>query len=148
MVASPDTRAARGLSLVAALYLAFAPVSGLVVCHEPDGSANVELANADLRCTGCDERPQCGHDSPHDAACSAIDECPCVDVLLTPDRDSSNVPSEKSVKEVASAPLVAIVPSSIDPKLPRFDGRLGRREIREPRPPPGFLHLRSVVLVV
>jgi hypothetical protein len=138
-------RAARWLSLVAALYLALAPVNGLVVCHEPDGSANVELANAELRCTGCDDRPLCGHDADHVPACAELRECPCVDVPLTPDHDSSSVPP---AKHVASAPLVAIAPSPFEPFVPRIDAFLGRCELRQPRPPPGFLHLRSVVLVV
>jgi hypothetical protein len=145
MVAPPDDRAARWLSLVAALYLALVPMNGLVVCHDPDGAANLELAAADQRCTGCDEHAPAHHPSRHAPSCSDHRECPCVDAVVTPDHDAAGAPP---AKQGASAPLVALAPVAIAPPLLAIDAASGRCEAPRPRPPPGILLIRSVVLVL
>ena len=138
-------RAATWTALLAALYLALAPVNGFVVCHEPDGSVSLELATAEQRCAGCDDRPTDRHGARHDPICTDHRRCPCVDVPLTPDGDPARVaPAER---HAAPSPC-AIAPDPARPFDLRSEFVRSRREGPPPRPPPGMPQLRSIVLVV
>lgn len=146
MVASPALPAVRWLSLVAALYLAFAPLNGFVVCHEPDGAVHVELATSEQRCAGCDDREQERREPCRTPSCSRDHrDCPCVDVPLTLD---GVVARTDSSRHEESAPLVALAPASSLPLPFAVESAPRAIEVVPPAPPPGLRHLRSVVLVV
>jgi hypothetical protein len=124
--------------LVAYLLTAVAPIQGLVLCLEPDGTVAIETAaDAD----GCEP---CGGGSSEPEGVW-VAGCPCVDIPL-PSR-SGEPEAKPKAGDLAQVPSAAVPAASLPAAafgLAR--GSLAARAL--PRPPPGLALIQTVVLRV
>lgn len=152
------------LCLAAALWMGLAPAQTFVLCLEPDGSMDLELA-VDGRCTGCGVSCRavmpksatcqdggttcveegCAPPTSHGQAAAAVDDgCPCIDLVLptTGDDRIQPKPSQPDADHpVACAPAI---------DMAQGWPPAGARSCVTPaeRPPPALALLRSVVLLI
>lgn len=119
---------------VALLLTGLAPVPGMVVCFEPDGSVALE-AFGGRACEGCDaSRPD---ETPVRVVASEPSCCTCLDIPLERRDEDACVPSPSSELRLPPAALVGMTdwapvlaflatPEPRDGKPPEPDGTLGR----------------------
>lgn len=120
---------------VALLLTGLAPLPGVVVCFEPDGSIALEALGGSRACEGCDEsRPD---QAPVRVVASAPSCCACLDIPLEGRDENACVPSSSFelpsppaalVGMTSWAPCLALraTPEPRDGRLPEPDGTLGQ----------------------
>lgn len=156
-------RIAIRLCLVASVWMGLAPAQAFVLCLEPGGAMNLEVA-VDGHCAGCPMScvghefqltSECNACSPADASWSPEsdhvvltkeDGCSCLDVVL-PSTDNDRVQAKSCWPKVES--LVALAPAFDESQiLPALACSARLRIGCAERPPPGLALLRSVVLLI
>lgn len=128
---------------VALLCLGLAPLQGVVVCFEPDGSIALEAIGGSRACEGCDEAES--EQAPVRLVAPEHACCACLDILVEGRGEGASVPGSLGELPLPPAALVGAELPAPSARAQRSSGRTDR----EPPGPPGALaHLRTVVLQV
>ena len=132
------------LALFVYLYTAIVPISGLVLCVEPDGRVSLEIATSSASCSDCG--PQA---APIDRCCTDPDglgpaDCACSDYVLATGlarHGRNRAPGAERLAAVAAV----LAETAITGAPPILD----RRELRaRPHSPPGLRPATNPILRV